>query len=419
MTKCNLECRLWRPFKHRKRICVPARSAGKSLIALRRKAAPSFKSILRKFYLPTGRRRLAQLSPGSCQTAEEGEAEKELLVEESRISKWGLPLWIALHMERGLKFRCFFGHKLISSYATRLSCCYRCGTQPLPPNAPMLWCRKCEFWGMCSDCVVAPRLPLVSKDPLFHGPHDPCLIQVVPAGPHISGIMRGAIIICPGGNYEFLCAHEAYPVARWLAKLGIYAYILRYRLLPAYTLADSLADLSAAARHVRGAHGADGPIGALGFSAGGHLIASLAVEEARQHASGDMLKLSFDAQVLVYAAFDSRDWQDPDLCGFWDIERCMTNVSPLLSMSSSLLGEAPGFAAPPSLVIASLHDDMCAHEAHSDRYVAALTKENIPHQYLLRDYGGHGFALDGGWCDDAAHWLFKRGFGHGVDPHKP
>ena len=37
----------------------------------------------------------------------------------------------------------------------------------------------------------------------------------------------GAIIICPGGGYAGLAAHEGEPVARWANSLGYAAFVLQ------------------------------------------------------------------------------------------------------------------------------------------------------------------------------------------------
>jgi hypothetical protein len=36
-------------------------------------------------------------------------------------------------------------------------------------------------------------------------------------------------VICPGGSYAGLADHEGHPVAEWLEKIGIRAFVLKYR----------------------------------------------------------------------------------------------------------------------------------------------------------------------------------------------
>lgn len=218
---------------------------------------------------------------------------------------------------------------------------------------------------------------------------------------------RGTVIICPGGNYEFLCPHEAQPVAAWLASHGIYSVVLRYRLLPDYCLDDALDDLSVGIGRVRRFR--DGPVVALGFSAGGHLIATHAVQQASAAHSSDGNIL--DGQVLVYAGIDGSDWLDPRSCGFYQRDRCLLASPPLVSRQPSLLG-GPGFAAPPSLLVYSIYDTTCPPETHGDRYSEALTAMGVPYTYLRDDYGEHGFGIDGGWTDECITWLRQAGLGH-------
>jgi acetyl esterase/lipase len=95
-----------------------------------------------------------------------------------------------------------------------------------------------------------------------------------------SGRKRPTVIICPGGGYEFTSDREAEPIAIKLNAMGIHACVLRYSVSPAVFPA-SLLELAAAVALVR--KNAEewnvdqDRIIAAGFSAGGHLAASLGV----------------------------------------------------------------------------------------------------------------------------------------------
>ena len=82
-----------------------------------------------------------------------------------------------------------------------------------------------------------------------------------------------AVVVCPGGGYEFKAPHEGDPVAERFNREGIAAYVLDYRVKPCHWLAP-LSDAQRAVRVVR-AMGYD-YVGILGFSAGGHLTCSVA-----------------------------------------------------------------------------------------------------------------------------------------------
>src|SRR5690554_3277641 len=93
-----------------------------------------------------------------------------------------------------------------------------------------------------------------------------------------------AVVICPGGGYRILAmSHEGYDVAAALAKEGITAFVLKYRLPSDETMADkSIGPLQDAQRAIQWVRehaddwGINGDqIGIAGFSAGGHLASTL------------------------------------------------------------------------------------------------------------------------------------------------
>ena len=99
-----------------------------------------------------------------------------------------------------------------------------------------------------------------------------CSLPFIPSAGTPAG--NGAAVVCPGGNYGFLHPREGPPVARFLAEsLGIPTFVLRYRLLPAHGLDAMQEDLQRAVRLAREKCGG-GPVLAIGFSAGGHLVSS-------------------------------------------------------------------------------------------------------------------------------------------------
>src|ERR1700730_1982623 len=84
-----------------------------------------------------------------------------------------------------------------------------------------------------------------------------------------------AVVVCPGGGYAALAEHEAKPPAELLNKLGVAAFVLKYRLAPRYHHPAPMQDAQRALRTVRAKakdYGVDPKkIGIWGFSAGGAL----------------------------------------------------------------------------------------------------------------------------------------------------
>ncbi|NQZ60530.1 MAG: alpha/beta hydrolase, partial [Lentisphaeraceae bacterium] len=86
------------------------------------------------------------------------------------------------------------------------------------------------------------------------------------------------MLILPGGGYEKCSNQEGAPVAGWLNSLGIAAFVLEYRVAPA-KYPSPYHDARRAIQYIR--HHAEkfnidpNRVGVIGFSAGGHLAATL------------------------------------------------------------------------------------------------------------------------------------------------
>jgi len=141
--------------------------------------------------------------------------------------------------------------------------------------------------------------------------HAPSL-TVVRANPrHANG---AAVIVVPGGGHRMLVfQNEGMVAAKSLNRVGVTAFVLKYRLArdpgSSYSIEnDAAADLRRAVRWVR-AHAAEYGVdphrlGVMGFSAGGELVSLVADNPepapARQLDAVDKLSARPDFQVLVY-----------------------------------------------------------------------------------------------------------------------
>lgn len=61
---------------------------------------------------------------------------------------------------------------------------------------------------------------------------------------------RPAIIVCPGGSFQFLAEGEGKPIAEWLNRIGLNAFVLNYRVAP-YTPFTSTKDAVRSIQYVR------------------------------------------------------------------------------------------------------------------------------------------------------------------------
>ena len=101
---------------------------------------------------------------------------------------------------------------------------------------------------------------------------------------------RPAVVICPGGGYAYTSDREAEPIALTFSAQGYQTFVLRYSIKEYAAFPNSLVDLAKAVALIR--RQADDlnifaeRIAVAGFSAGGHLAASLGVFLERSGNSG-------------------------------------------------------------------------------------------------------------------------------------
>jgi acetyl esterase/lipase len=119
-----------------------------------------------------------------------------------------------------------------------------------------------------------------------------------------------SVIIFPGGGYSHLSMNkEGKKVAKWLNSLGITAFLLKYRLPSDRTMKDKtigpLQDAQEAVRMVRKNaikwNLDPAKIGVIGFSAGGHLAATLSTNfEEKTYESRNTISPRPDFTILIY-----------------------------------------------------------------------------------------------------------------------
>ena len=147
--------------------------------------------------------------------------------------------------------------------------------------------------------------------------HQPSLLVYLPPQATATGC---AVIVAPGGGHARLAIqHEGYNVGEWLARHGVAAFVVKYRLAkddanPAgqpqpYTVErDSLADAQRAIRLVRARASEWGvnpsAVGIIGFSAGGEvaLLAATRGTEGKPGAADpiDRQSARADFYSLIY-----------------------------------------------------------------------------------------------------------------------
>lgn len=226
------------------------------------------------------------------------------------------------------------------------------------------------------------------------------------------GVNSGAaIVILPGGGYELeSIIAEGSEIAENLASQGITAAVLKYR-LPLLEASDQphLVPVSDARRAIRllrsmaDAYGFEpSKVGVMGFSAGGHLAATVSVlQSERADENPDFSALIYPPTTM---SAENREWLEEKL-----FHRAMTPEE----IRQYSLTDHVTRATPPAFLIHAYDDDEVPIR-ESEAYAAALTAvgREVEVHYFAR--GGHGFGPGrpddgtGQWLGLAADWIKRQ-----------
>ena len=122
---------------------------------------------------------------------------------------------------------------------------------------------------------------------------------------------RPAVVIAPGGGYTHVSKREGEPIALAFLEKGFQAFILDYVCSPEARYPEQLIELASAVDYVK-KHAKEYSVNpnevfVIGFSAGGHLTANLAVEhQAVSEKAGVALDCKPTAVCLSYAAITEK-----------------------------------------------------------------------------------------------------------------
>ena len=214
--------------------------------------------------------------------------------------------------------------------------------------------------------------------------------------------LRPAMIICPGGGYGFVSALESAPIAKKFNSLGFQAFVLNYHVAP-FEYPTALCELAAAVRKVREnatEWGIDPErIAVSGFSAGGHLAASLCTGYQKEWLLGALNttaeEIMPNACVLCYPVITSGEFAHQgsfeNLLGIHsDADRAKKYKQDLLELVS--LEKYVTNDTPPTFVWHTYEDASVPIE-NSLLYVASLCNAGVLAEFHMFPFGRHGLSL--------------------------
>lgn len=238
--------------------------------------------------------------------------------------------------------------------------------------------------------------PEKAKDWWVKSIHNPSITAYFPATNNANGT---AVVICPGGGHrELVFDAEGKDAALYLNKLGITAFVLKYRLarekespysLDVHPRQDALRAMRLVRSRAEEWNINPDKIGMLGFSAGGEVVSLVSYPSGKGDKKAkdivDRLDGKPNFQILVY----------PGPLGIPD--------------------KIPNDAPPVFMVVAN--DDSCC-SGPVVKLINGYRKANIPMEAHIYAKGGHAFNMGyrtelktlSSWPQRMADWLSDNGY---------
>ena len=243
------------------------------------------------------------------------------------------------------------------------------------------------------ETVIERSTDASFSDRAVFGISRPRLVVFRPAKPN-----GAAMLIAPGGGYKWVVVDkEGYEMGRWLAARGVTAFVLFYRLPgegwrsgPDVALADAQRAMRVI-RHRAGDFGIDpARVGAMGFSAGGHVCADLAARFATPvYAASDAADRLSARPIIAAPLYPVVSMTPPD--AHPGSRRLLIADNPALEAAHSPHRNIPTDAPPHFLLHAE--DDDAVPIANTLLLRDALRARGTITEAHLFSAGGHGFGL--------------------------
>lgn len=227
-------------------------------------------------------------------------------------------------------------------------------------------------------------------------------------------IKRPCVIIYPGGAYFILASgHEGVEVAKFFNSIGVNAMVVKYRIPNDNAQVDkSIAPLQDAqqamllARSNAANWGIDAnKIGILGFSAGGHLAATLSSHYADVKIDNPLnISLRPNFQILIYPVITMKDFghtgSKENLIGKNPTDTQVQYYSNELNVNDQ---------TPPAFIVHAKNDDAVPVQ-NAYEYDKALKANKVASTLYLFEKGGHGFGMKNPtstiqWTTPLTQWL--------------
>ncbi len=224
-----------------------------------------------------------------------------------------------------------------------------------------------------------------------------------------------AVVICPGGGYWVTSiVKEGFAVAKEFNKMGVAAFVLKYRIPNDSSMVDRkigpLQDAQRAIQLVR-MHAKEwnvdvNKVGIMGFSAGGHLASTAATHFSHSYIeNANNINLRPDFSIFIYPVISFQD-----SIGHIGSRDQLIGKNPPKDLTDLFSNELQVTAQTPPTFLVHATDDDVVPVMNSVAYYEALLHNKVSTEMHIYKAGGHGFGMYNPttkdlWMERCKNWM--------------
>lgn len=237
--------------------------------------------------------------------------------------------------------------------------------------------------------------------------------------------IRPAVLIMPGGGYGYTSKRESEPVAMKFISEGLCAFVLNYSVAPArfpQALCEALSAIGYIRENAAKWNIDQNKIAVCGFSAGGHLAASVATfwkaPWIKEHMEIDYEKVKPNLLVLSYPVITSGKFAHQGSVNNLLGDNITEEMLELISLEKQVTVDVP------PTFIWHTYEDGSVSVKNTMLFAHALIEEDIPLEMHIYRRGGHGLSIgnfmvnkdmtfgekhmSSDWIDKAIRFIFEE-----------
>jgi len=284
-----------------------------------------------------------------------------------------------------------FSGLLAQSFAQTPVPLYTNGIPDSKPT-PATYKEKINAWGGTTDVSIPTLTPFLLQD----------------------GATHTAVLVIPGGGYSgVVMGHEGDSIAHAFNKIGVIAFVLKYRLPSDSIMVDKtigpLQDAQSALvmirKNAKRWNIDSSKVGVIGFSAGGHLASTLGTHfDKPAIENNDHINLRPDFMALIYPVITFGEFAHVG-----SRENLIGNT-PSQQLIDLYCNEKQVTAETPPTFLVHAEDDNVVPVQNSLMFYNALLQNKVKGEMHIYTRGGHGFGLHNWttkdfWFDRLREWM--------------